>query len=590
MRSTNRSTLWRLLAVLLSFVLIAAACGGDSDDDLNDAATTETTDDTGGDDDAADDGGDDDAADEADATDDSADDAEEPEVVTEGVKRGGNLTYLLEAESDTWDIPGANCAVSCITVMRSVMDPLTIVNVNGDVEPYLLESIEANEDFTSFTLTMREGITFHDGTPADGAAVLRNLQEMAAGLLQGQVLVDLVRDAEGNITGLTLVDEMTVQVDFTVPFATFPFNIAERTGWLIAPSYWDNPERAGALAVGTGPFMMTEWTRGEQTVVTANPDYWRTDAEGEALPYLDSITFRPVPDVSARRATMEAGDAEGNMDSFGENKAFWNEDWVADGGQLLVPSPARETTYLLINNANETMADPELRTALAHCTNRDEYLAFRAPGNELANGPFAEGALGYLEDPGFPQFDPDLGNEILDRIGRPEVINYGTTNVPSNLLTAELFVDMWSTNCGLNVQIDQFDQSELITKAITGDFEMFLWRNHGQGNPGLEYVWWHSRHAVGLALNFGRIVDPDLDALMQQTWATDDRAELDAIGQDINRLFAENVYNIWLNTTEWANPFQSYVRNFGVVTLPSGELAQPGIAGRTWLVEAWLDT
>ena len=95
---------------------------------------------------------------------------------------------------------------------------------------------------------------------------------------------------------------------------------------------------------------------------------------------------------------------------------------------------------------------------------------------------------------------------------------------------------------------------------------------------------------MGLALNFGRIVDPDLDALMQQTWATDDRAELDAIGQDINRLFAENVYNIWLNTTEWANPFQSYVRNFGVVTLPSGELAQPGIAGRTWLVEAWLDT
>jgi peptide/nickel transport system substrate-binding protein len=586
MRSTNRSTLWRLLAVLLAFVLIAAACGGDSDDDSagDDTATTDETDGGDGDDTAEDE---DDMAEE-DATDDSADDTEAPEVATDGVQRGGNLTYLLEAESDTWEIPGANCAVSCITVMRAVMDPLTVVNLEGDVEPYLLESIESNDDFTSFTLTMREGITFHDGTPADGAAVLRNLQEMAAGLLQGQVLVDLTRDADGAVTGLTLVDDMTVQVDFTVPFATFPFNIAERTGWLFAPSYWDDPERAGAMAVGTGPFMMTEWTRGEQTVVEANPNYWKTDAEGEALPYLDSITFRPVPDVSARRATMEAGDANGNMDSFGENKAFWNEDWVADGGQLLVPSPARETTYLLLNNATPTMADPEFRTALAHCTNREEYLQFRAPGNALADGPFAEGALGYLEDPGFPQFDPDLGNEILDRIGRPEVLTYGTTNVPSNLLTAELFVQQWSTNCGLNVEIDQFDQSELITKAITGDFELFLWRNHGQGNPGLEYVWWHSRHAEGLALNFGRIVDENLDALMQQTWATTDRTELDTVAQDINRLFAENVYNIWLNTTEWANPFSADVRNFGVLTLPSGGFAQTGIAGRTWLAEAWL--
>ena len=548
---------------------------------------TTTTDDDGGDDDGGDEGGEDEPAE--DVTEDTADDTEAPEITDEEIVRGGNLTYLLEAESDTWDIPGANCAVSCITVMRSVMDPLAIVNLEGDVEPYLLESIESNEDFTSFTLTMREGIVFHDGTPADGAAVLRNLTEMANGLLQGQVLVDLVRDADGNLTGLTLVDDLTVQVDFTVPFATFPFNIAERTGWLIAPSYWDNPERAGALAIGTGPFMMTEWTRGEQTVVEANPNYWKTDANGEALPYLDSITFRPVPDVSARRATMEAGDAEGNMDSFGENKAFWEEDWVADGGQLLVPSPARETTYLLLNNAHPNMQDPEFRTALAHCTNRDEYLEFRAPGNALADGPFAEGALGFLDDPGFPQFDPDLGNEILDRIGRPEVINYGTTNVPSNLLTAELFVDMWTNNCGLNVQIDQFDQSELITKAITGDFELFLWRNHGQGNPGLEYVWWHSRHAEGLALNFGRIIDENLDALLQQTWATTDRAELDAVAQDINRLFAENVYNIWLNTTEWANPFQPNVRNFGVLTAALGwqPLRPVSPAAPGWH-EAWL--
>jgi len=567
--------LMRLIALLLALAMIAAACGGSSDD----------ADDASGDDSSEDDGttdadGEASGEDSEDASDDSSD---EDDAMADGPVRGGELSVLLEAESDTWDIPGANCAVSCITVMRAIADPLTIVNSDGEAEPFLLESFESNDDFTTWTLVMRDGVTFHDGTPAEGAAVQRTLQEMAKGVLQGQVLFDLVEGPDS----VTLVDDMTVQLEFALPSANFPLAIAERTGWLIAPSYWDNPERAGAMMVSTGPFQMTEWTRGEQTVVEANPNYWRSDANGEALPYLDSIVFRPNPDVSARRATMEAGDADLNHDSFGENSEFWNTDWIDGGGNLLEPDPARETTYLLINNASPPFDNPEFRRALALCTNRDEYLEFRAPGNALANGPFAEGSLGYLEDTGFPEFDAEAGNALLDEIGRPDSFVYGTTNVPSNLLTAELFVAMWEENCGLTVDIDQFDQSELITKAITGQFQMFLWRNHGQGNPGLEFVWWHSRHAEGIALNFGRITNPEIDSLLEASSATTDQGELATIAEDINRQFGENVHNIWLNTTEWANPYQANVHGIGVVSLESGNVAQTGIAGRTWLHEAW---
>ncbi len=572
-------------ASLLVLALVASACGGDDDtatDTTDSSATTE-----GGGTTATTEGGGTTETTEGGGTTETTEGGGTTET-TEGVEamapvRGGTLTYLLEAESDTWDIPGANCAVSCITVMRQVAEPLTIVNDQGVAEPYLLSSIESNDDFTEYTMVVRDGITFHDGTAVDGAAVQRNLQEMAKGILQGQVLVDLVNGPDS----VELIDPMTVKVTFSRPFATFPLNIAERTGYLLAPSFWDNPDRAGAMAVGTGPFVMTEWTRGEQTVLEANPNYWRTDANGEQLPYLDSIVFRPNPDVAARRATMEAGDADADHDSFGENQEFWNTEWIANGGGLVTPDPARETTYLLINNEAPPFDNPDFRRAVALCTDRDEYLAFRAPGNQLANGPFAEGSLGYLEDPGFPQFDPDAGNALLDQIGRPDEIVYGTTNVPSNLLTAELFADMWSTNCGLTVNIDQFDQSELITKAITGSFQVFLWRNHGQGNPGLEEIWWHSRHAEGLALNFGRIREPEIDSLLEQTWATTDPAELDDLGQQINRVFAENVNNIWLNTTEWEIPYQAGVHGIGVMSLPSGNVGQTSIAGRVWLHEAW---
>jgi peptide/nickel transport system substrate-binding protein len=598
-----------VVAPLVAGAMIAAACGG-SDGDSSDgtgapAETDAPADEPATSDAPADEPAESDApADEPAESDAPADEPAETDAPAEeapaeemAITRGGTLTYLLEAESDTWDIPGANCAVSCITVMNAVADTLTIVNEAGEVEPFLLQEFNVNDDFTEFNLVMRDGVTFHDGTPADGAAMHKSLLEMANGLLQGQVFFDLVNGAPQNPANpgaaedsIVLNDDQSVTITFDKPFATFGNNLAGRTGWLIAPSFWDNPDRAGALMVATGPFIMEDQVRGEQTTLVANPNYWRTGADGEPLPYLDGVNFRPVADVSTRRATMESGDADVNADSFGENQEFWNGEWIDEGNGVVEEDPAREVTYLMFNNSKPPFDNPDVRRALTLCTDRPEYITFRAPGEALANGPFAEGSLGYIEDPGFPQFDPDAGNALFDEIGRPELITYGTTNVPSNLLTAELFADQWSNNCGLNVTIDQFEQSELITKAITGDFEVFLWRNHGQGHPGLELVWWHSRHAEGLALNFGRLVSPEMDALLLESWTTVDPVELDRIAQEINVLFAENVFNMWLNTTEWANPYRAGVHGLQHITLESGNRNQQSLAGRVEVDEAWIES
>ena len=571
--------LFQVLAALLALTLVATACGSDSDDA-----------DTG-----ADNGG-------TEAPDEEVDTGTEDEVTettlpqqdvevatTEAgttINRGGTLTVVLEAETDTWNIPAAACAVSCITIMQQVADPLTIVNSDGEVEPFLAESVDISDDFTTYTIKLREGITFHNGSPANADAMVRHFQAMAAGTLQGQVMTDILGTAEAGYLdgGMEIIDDLTISITFGKPYATFGYNIAGRTGWLMAPEFWDSETVASDTPIATGAFEMTEWTIDEQTVLTANANYWRTDADGEALPYLEEIVVRPVPDVSARQAIMEAGDAQVNADSFAENGDFWENEW--EGGNLQ-PSE-REVTYLLLNNAEGSpFANPDVRKAIAQCTDRDEYIALRAPGNELANGPFAPEALGFLDESTFPEFDPEAGATLLASTG-VTAISYGTTNVPSNLITAELFADMWSQNCGIEVNIDQFDQSELITRAITGNFEVFLWRNHGQGNPGLEYVWWNSRHASGLALNFGRIIDPELDALLEQTWQTSDLDELDSLGQDISRLFGDNVYNIWLGHTEWNLPFQANVNGVGNIDTPSGNKANPSFAGRMWLTQAWI--
>lgn len=557
----------RWLAGLVALGLLASACGGDDDggDAEADGGTTETTE-------APADGGE---AEDGAAADDGATEttaAPEGEPVV-----GGEVTMLLEAETNTWDIPGANCAVSCITVMRQVAEPLFIEDEDGVPQPYLLSSAESNSDFTEWTLTMRDGITFHDGTPADGAAVKTNIEAMKAGPLQGQVLADL--------TSVELVDPMTVKVVFSAPTSNFPAFMAERTGYLLAPAFWADPNLRATQPIGTGPFQWESWVPDQELVLVKNENYWRTDDEGRELPFLDRITFRPIPDSATRRATMESGDADINHDTFAENREFWTTDWEGE----LMPDPANvETTYLLINNATAPFDNVDARRAIALCTDREEYVAFRSPGNTIANGPFAEGTGGYLEDTGFPEFDPEAGRALAEEIGLTTV-EYGTTNDRSNQITAELFADMWNRNCGIEVTIDIFDQSELITRALTGDFQMFLWRNHSEVSVGNEFVWWHSRHASGLALNFGRFQDPDIDAALEGIRATDDRAEQDALAQEINRAFGENVYNLWLTYTQWSMPYRTGVNGVGKVSLPDGGYATPTRAGRLWLHEVWVE-
>ena len=72
-----------------------------------------------------------------------------------------------------------------------------------------------------------------------------------------------------------------------------------------------------------------------------------------------------------------------------------------------------------------------------------------------------------------------------------------------------------------------------------------------EGNPANEFTSWHSRHAEGLSINLGRVRDDAIDQLLLEARSTTVLTELDAIGQDINRVFAENVYAIWLNPAAW---------------------------------------
>lgn len=599
--TVSRGSRRQWLVLLCAVALVAAACGSGNDDDTvgdglaaeaTAAPTAASTEDrdvpTDDRETPSDDSGDEGEA----STGDTADDQDEPAEATAapeatatevpvpatGSKHGGTLVFGLEAETTNGLNPvTAQAAVSGHILFRALYDTLTIEGADGAAMPNMLESFSSNDDFTEWTLTLRPGITFHDGSPADSAALKRHLEEMAKGTLTGIALGDW------NIETIEVVDDLSVKLVLRAPVATLPNHLTSHIGYFGAPAMYDLGEDAARNPIGAGPFMLEEWVPNEVTRMVRNPNYWRTDAEGRQLPYLDALEFRPIPDSDGRFAALRSGDLDASSDNTGIRIDEYNEGFNTfwQGDQYAEP------TYLMFNVSRAPFNDVEFRRALAQCTDRQTYNQIRWDGGVPATGPFSPGTPGYLEDTGFPAYEPDSGSATIARLGVSEV-RIGTTNDSFNLLNTELIAAMWG-DCGLDVSISQVDQAELITSAVFGQFTAFLWRNHPSYDISSERIWWHSKFGQGIALNFGRINDERIDAALDEATRTNDPDRRRELAEGINRAFAEGVYNIWFYFSNWMVAAQRHVHGIDDLTLPEGRDHVRVLNGRVFLAEAWID-
>jgi peptide/nickel transport system substrate-binding protein len=172
-----------IVSSLAALGLLAAACGGGD----SDSGTTTGTQAPSVDSSAP-------AGSEAPATDSSAPATEAPAAEPQP---GGALVWGIEADtSNPWRPAEMVCATSCYQVMFSVYDPLTVItDSEPNWQPYLAESVTPNADNTVWTIKVRPDITFHDGTPLDGAAVADNLTRAKSGFLTGTALADVANIA-----------------------------------------------------------------------------------------------------------------------------------------------------------------------------------------------------------------------------------------------------------------------------------------------------------------------------------------------------------------------------------------------------------
>jgi peptide/nickel transport system substrate-binding protein len=638
-----------VLATLSVFTLIAvASCGGD-DDDGGETADTEVvagTDaaptDTEASADTAAPGGTD-APDETTATGEtsgeggsgapSVSDRQLPpgenHVEDEGEPvHGGDLVFGIEADSaNPWVPYRTSTATAGYVMMTSVSDPLFTATAEGEIAPVLVESFESNEDATEWTLQIREGITFHDGTPLDGAAVEFNMESCQYAPLTAAALT-WIKDITSS--------GQTVTITTNDPFVAMPRGFTERQcAYMMSPTWMrtlpDVPQRTEgspiydaelaaepatgdpAKPVGLGAYVFESYTpgNGNSFKLVRNEDYWRgpNGITGEELPYLDSVEGVVAVDIDSRSNGLRSGQFDiihtSNADAINQ---FLEDDAL----ETTATSLFGDTGYIMLNvaegetdpegtNANSPLLNVHCRRALAHAIDVDRYLEEREAGLSMkANGPFGPGMLGYLDDTGYPQYDEDLALEEFDQcladLGTDRIeFTYNTTNDPFNVESNTLIISMWNEMFGDAVEatITPIEQGQYIGLALTGAFNAFGWRNHGGIDPATQAYWWQSTSSapIGeLALNFGRFKDPEMDAALETVKTTADPAVRQEAAEEVNRIFGEQVYNLWLGWALWSIVTQPYVNGVETNVLPEGgEGVGLAFSGRHQMNQIWCD-
>jgi peptide/nickel transport system substrate-binding protein len=549
---------------------------------------------------------------------------------------GGTLVYGLEADTaNGWTHYGASLATSGYIPMSAISDSLFAANDEGEIVPLLAESVEHNEDYTEWTITIREGIQFHDGTPLDAEAVKFNMDACAGSSLTAAAFSSLGPvTAEGQTVTIETRNGPWVVLPAYFGYGACGYMLSQE--WLqslpdVPQRQPDNPFYDPELAatpadgdpaapVGLGAFVFDSYEPGNGNVFRAvrNEDYWRgpNGITGEELPYLDAIEAVVAVDIDSRVNALQSGEFDvihsANADTVSE---LMDDDSI----ETVASDRFGDTSYVMLNvaegtnavtgaeldgegaNADNPMLNVACRRALAHAIDLERLNEERGGGiSQPANGPFAPGSRGHLEDTGYPEYDVAAAQDematCLEELGTDRIeFDYNTTNDPFNVETNTLVVSMWQEAFGnqVSANITPIEQGQYIGLALSGDFEVFAWRNHGGTDPDQQNLWWHSASSSPIgesALNFGRFTDDVMDESLATIRTNPDEEARTAAAEAINERFGEQVYNLWLWWTIWGISSAPYVNDQVRNTLPDGsdgiELA---LSGRHQVNQIWCE-
>jgi peptide/nickel transport system substrate-binding protein len=469
--------------------------------------------------------------------------------------RGGTLTVGLTSDLANLDPYKSNLYVDRL-VMYNLYDSLVTIDEKLEFKPALAESWDASNP-TAVVFKLRRGVKFHDGTEFNAEAVRFNIQ---------RILDDKSspRNSElSTVASVEVVDPATIKFNLKEPFAPLLALLVDRAGMIVSPAA---AQKGGAdftrnpVGAGTGAFKFVEWRKDERIVLERNPEYWRKDADGGALPYLDRLTFRPIPNEETRLANLKTGEID--VSDGAPDKDV--EALQKDANLIYRQLPAFSRGGITLNSNAEPFNNKALRQAVAYAIDRGEIVKTVLYDVSVpATGGLAPPHLGY--DKSFKVYEPTANlakaKEKLAEGGKPSGFSFKlgiTAGSPQSQLYGELVKDQLN-KAGIEVELVQQEFTKLVSDTQAGNFQASLIGWSGRIDPDADLF---AHFTCGGSLNYGKFCSPEADKALQEARSTFDAEKRKAAYQRANKILTEDAAYLFISNGVSRQVSSNKVRNF----------------------------
>ena len=476
-----------------------------------------------------------------------------------GGSEGGTLVAAVAAEPDQFD-PHATTAYASFQVLENVYDTLVVPNAEDlTMEPSLATEWTTSEDDLTWTFTLRDGVTFHDGSEFDSADVVYSYRRII-----DEELANAYRFE--NVASVKATDPQTVMITLSRPTPNLLERIGSFKGMAIIPEGAAEEYDLTTEAVGTGPFTL-ESSDASSTVLASYEDHWG------GAPSVGGVEFRYITEPAAALTALQNGEVQWT-DNVPPQQI---ESLEGDDAVELQSTPSVDYWYLSMNYARAPFDNPLVRRAIATAVDREEVAEAARFGAAQANQTaIPEGNFWYYD---YAPFTPDqeAARQLLQQAGvtTPITMRVMVTDELPESVTAAQVISGQLEPIGITVEVEVLDLATWLDRQGQGDFDAFLLSWLANLDPAAFY---EAQHLTGGSNNYQGYSNPEVDRLLTEAATEVENEARKTLYDQAATIIVDDVSYLYLYNPDvvqaWAPGLSGYrlradrAINFETVELP----------------------
>lgn len=398
-----------------------------------------------------------------------------PSFAQEPVQGG---TLKIRINSDLRATDGLNRDANTDTILHHIFETLVGFKDDLSIGPVLAESWDISDDGLTYTFTLREGATFHNGDAVTAEDVKWNWdRRVAAG--EEWFCNPFFDGSQGlKVESIETPDERTVVFKINEPNALFLGQLAniQCNGWIASP---DNVDADGNWiadsAIGSGSFMLKEWQKGQFVKLERYADYKPLAEEssglaGDRTTYVDEVDFLIIPDTAASETALFAGEID-ILPGLESSRISETE----SRGAAVKSVPGLSWTAILIQTTDPLMSNVKVRQAIAHAVDFAQIAEARTSGLSAFNPSGVAQASAFFDDDflAWPEYDPAKAQTLLAEAGyNGEAIKIQTNSRYQGMYENSVMIQAMLQAAGINAELETLDWAAQLDNYLAGKFQI----------------------------------------------------------------------------------------------------------------------